>query len=365
VPIRFLYTSFCCFYANMVRLSFVAVAFCLASSSVALSPLAEGELALGVVEGFVSDSLDLTACISSIGVGVAGEVVTAEKEITAGFSHLNMSEIESGLLAVQQAMKKIPAAEASCKKVLHDVEAIVVQIKKLHGPEAMLDQIVHNLLTDGTKIFNEISKMANWMQLGGYMDAGQQLGMALRKTLVGETAPNPPNGSTPSPPRPKGSWKLVALGAAVGFVSDDWSFVGCGMGAKDVFSGLPQAGKDFIQGLKHLNMTEIAAGIKLIQAAIKAAPGAEATCKAMMHQVEATINVIKQYHGLEDAIDHIVHNVLSDAEMIFAELSQMEANGKDGDYMNAGVQMGMAFRRMLVGEPPKASAQLSDNLLVV
>jgi hypothetical protein len=333
----------------MAKLTLAIVVFCQASSvATALPPKDEAELAGGVIEGFVSDNYDLSQC----GIPIK-ELGDGGKEIIQGLSHFNMTKVSYGIdLIVEAIYDSVPDADARCKKVKHDVESIIGEVRKLHGPEDAIAHMVHNLLTDGVKIFGEISQMAHLIKDGAPFDAGMQMGMALRRTLVGESAPNPPNGSTPIPPAPKGSWKLVAVGAAVGLVSDDWIFLACGMGAKDVFENLPDAGKDLIQGLLHFNMTEVSDGIDLIVEAIyDAAPVAEARCKAMLHDVEATIDVIKQYHGVGDAIDHVVHNVLSDGEKIFRELSEMEGNADDHDYIHAGVQMGMALRRMLVGEP--------------
>merc|ERR1719359_2337391 len=123
--------------------------------------------------------------------------------------------------------------------------------------------------------------------------------MAVRRMLVGESAPNPPNGTTPAPtPAPAGTWKFVAVGAAVGFVSDDWAFTACGLEMATLFSGpssLPQAGKDLFHGLKDFNVTEIEDAVKEAQKAIEEIPQADARCEVVMRDVESIMAVIKQY----------------------------------------------------------------------
>merc|ERR1719183_2565727 len=174
-------------------------------------------------------------------------------------------------------------------------------IKEYDGVEDAVSHVVHNLLTDGQKIFEELSQMEYYGT--DYVNAGVQLGMALRRTLVGEAAPNPPNGTTPAPkPGPKGSWKVLAMGVAVGFVSDDFVFTACGYEMATLFSGpssLVQAGEDFFHGLKDFNLTQIEAAAQEAQKAIKEIPQAKAECMIVLHDVGSIMGVLKQYHGPE------------------------------------------------------------------
>jgi len=194
------------------------------------------------------------------------------------------------------------------------------------------------------------------------MTSGEHLGMALRRMLVGEL-----NGTTPLPPAPPHSMEPLLIGMAEGFISDSPDVMACGMSLMGEASDMKTAMGDLKKGITGLNLTEIKAGLQEIKTAIDGAPAAKATCNVVRKDVTSIIKAMKQIKGPKDLVIHIVDHMFDDGENIFAELSAAIKAYKTGwDFMTAGQQLGMAFRRMLVGEVNAASTtSASPSSLVV
>merc|ERR1712039_682156 len=120
---------------------------------------------------------------------------------------------------------------------------------------------------------------------------------------------------------------------------------------------------DFEQGIRHLNSTDMEAAIKEFEAAVKRGASVKATCataaKETVQDVEAIVRVLKSRKGPKDIILHSIDNLFDDGEKIFGELSAAGKVYKTADYMGSGRQLGMALRRILVGELPAAIAEAS------
>merc|ERR1712087_1039580 len=68
-----------------------------------------------------------------------------------------------------------------------------------------------------------------------------------------------------------------------------------------------------------------------------------------MGNVKAIISAILKFKGPKDAVIHIVDNLFADGETIFEELGEAGKEYKEAKYMGSGHNLGMAFRRILVG----------------
>jgi len=112
-----------------------------------------------------------------------------------------------------------------------------------------------------------------------------------------------------------------------------------------------QALADIEMGIKHRNLTDIEEALEELEAAIKGAPGTLTTCKKLETDVKSIVKALKQIRGPKDLFVHVVNNLLNDGDNIFGKLVAADHAYKTGwDYMTCGQQLGMALRRMLVGE---------------
>jgi len=151
-----------------------------------MPPSALEPLAVGMASGFISDSPDVMAC----GISVMGEVndlKTVVDDVKKGIMSRNMSEIEDALHEFKAAIDGSKAAKTTCKVVGADVTAIIQALRQIHGPKDLVIHIVDNLFDDGEPIFGELASAERAYKTGwDFMTAGQELGKAFRRMLVGE-----------------------------------------------------------------------------------------------------------------------------------------------------------------------------------
>jgi hypothetical protein len=337
----------------------------LVSADVGRMPISVLEpLLIGAAAGFISDSPDVMAC----GMAVMGEVSdlkTAMEDLKKGIKGLNMTEIEAALNEVKAAVDAAPSAKTACKVVGADVKAIIGAIKQVpHQPKDLVILILSNFFDDGDKIFGELALSEKAYKTGrDYMTAGQNLGMSLRRMLVGEL-----NGTKPLPPLPHSALEPLAIGMASGFISDSPDVMACGMAVMGEVTDLKTSMEDLTKGIKGLNMTEIEAALNEVKAAVHGSKAAKTTCKVVGADVKAIVQALKQIHGPKDLVIHIVDNFFGDGEPIFGGLAAAERAYKTGwDFMTAGQELGKVFRRMLVGEinaASKTAAPHSADIIV-
>merc|ERR1712061_848411 len=119
--------------------------------------------------------------------------------------------------------------------------------------------------------------------------------------LIGE------GGDAPPPPHPiPGERKALLAGVAVGFISDNSNFLECSRALRTESQDFGKAIKDFVQGIRHLNSTDMEAAIKEFEAAVKGSASVKATCataaKETVQDVEAIVRVLKSRKGPKDII---------------------------------------------------------------
>merc|ERR1712241_1111428 len=186
--------------------------------------------------------------------------------------------------------------------------------------------------------------------MGGrdYMTAGQQLGMSVRRMIIGEGGSSP----TPSPAPPAAKLEMFE-GVAIGFISDNLDFSHCSMDVRKESEQFAHAVKDFEHGLRHLDLTELKEAVNEFEVFVKGAASTRETCKsavvAVENDVKAIVSALKSIHGPEDLVLKIVDHIFEDSEDIFGELSAASKAYRLAEYVGSGRQLGMAFRRMLVG----------------
>jgi hypothetical protein len=337
-----------------------------AHNEVALPPGSLEPLAIGFAQGFVSDNPDLQMCGMAV-MSEVGEFKQAKTDLVKGIRTLNVTLVEVSLKEFSAAIHDIPEAEAPCKRIVADIMALLHAFKKIHGPEDLIIQVLHHLFGDGELIFGEISAAEHAFKTGwDFMTAGQQLGEAIRRILIGELPPM----TTPAPvPPSRHDVMHMAVGVAVGFVSDSPELLKCGADLAVEGGDFEQAVMDLKQGIMHLNMTDIKEAIQNIEAAVKEASVAKPDCKAAGEvakaDVKAIVEAIKKIHGIEGLIDNIVHNLFADGEIIFGELAAAEHAHRTKDAIGSGRQLGMALRRCLVGAAhPNSTATAAVTILV-
>lgn len=340
-------------------LSFVAlqcVAF--AAAEVAMPPNASTPLAMGLVEGFISDSCTDVATCGNDFVTDFDTFKQAVEHLEGALKSMNLTEVEAAIHEFSDGVRAIPRDRAACKPLKADLKALVVALKKIHGPKDVILHILDNLVGDGEKIFDKLAAADKaYKTAGDYMTAGQNLGMAFRRMLLGELNATEP----PTPPIP-GCKDAIAEGLATGFVSDSPLFVNCSKMLKHNAVELKQAKKDLAEGISSRNLTEVEGAVHEIFAIIREGREEIPTCKASLKTTEMDIKIIvdglKKIHGPKDLLHHLMANLLDDGVKIFDELGAAADSHKNKQCMDAGRHMGMAFRRVLVGEASPSATVL-------
>merc|ERR1740121_867186 len=182
----------------------------------------------------------------------------AVKDLRGGLMHFNATEIEAALREFEHSIDNIPTTEKRCKTVVSDLKSLMHALRQIKGPRDLVHRVVNHLFDDSDKIFGELSAADKAYKTGwDYMTAGQQMGMSMRRMLIGE------GGDAPPPPHPiPGERKTLLAGVAVGFISDNSNFLDCSRAIRTESQDFGTALKDFEQGIRHLNSTDMQAAIK-------------------------------------------------------------------------------------------------------
>lgn len=331
----------------------IAVAVSLVASvaaDVSLPPASIKPLAVGIASGFVSDTPVLQMC----GMQVAGEAAQFKTSLedlkNAIKMPLNVTEIQQAIKEINEAVKAVPDVKSACQPLKSALVDLGAQLRDLHGPKDLMIHILDHLEQDGEKIFGEISDASKaWKTGWDYMTAGQNLGMAFRRMLVGEMN----NTIVPRTPIP-GCRKSIEEGMAIGFVSASVDFTKCEADAKTDAADLKKALADLTDALKHANLTAASEAAKAILHAREDAKNTKEECKEAAKSGEQNMKQIiaklMAMHGLKDLAQHMFENLLSDTENINGDLAKAAVAYKSKDCKGAGRELGMAFRKILVGE---------------
>lgn len=144
------------------------------------------QLLAGVMVGFVSDDVG-TSLACAVDVKRAGiPVVSSARDLERAWRDKNFTALGDVLNALADAMDAAPNVRRSCDLSLKRLEAVLKALRKLHEPE----DLIANLLKDGDKIFSMMAHADQVYLENQFQNAGEQLGMALRRALIGEARPN-------------------------------------------------------------------------------------------------------------------------------------------------------------------------------
>merc|ERR1712194_948045 len=112
-----------------------------------------------------------------------------------GLKHLNLTEIEDAIKEFEVFVKGAAPTKATCAAAVSAVEAdvktIIAALKSVHGIKGLIFKLIDNFFGDGDEIFGELSAAAKAYRLAQYVGSGRELGMALRRMLVGKVSPSP------------------------------------------------------------------------------------------------------------------------------------------------------------------------------
>lgn len=318
-------------------LSVSALTFIGAAGHSGRSPEDTNQVLVGAVIGFVSDNETQTfQCVGSLledGTDVSGAVGDLRK----GLSSRNLTEISEAVASISDLLNNREGTKDNCAVDEDHVKIVLEALKKYHNPKALISHVVGEFVNDGDNIFGKMA-LADHDYLGGdHFNAGANLGMALRKTLVGEFNAEPVEMT---------EWQLLLAGLPVGFLSDDAHLVQCGFGIISGFGDLKTGAQDLEQGLKEKNFTQITNSLDELSAGVKAALSDKPVCKVDEAHFKSIMSAVKQNHSKQDIVSHLV----GDGENIFTDLAQADTAYLSGDALGAGIHIGMAFRRVLVAE---------------
>jgi len=320
----------------MARRLLSVSAFSLISAS-AHTTSEPSQVLVGAVIGFVSDNETQTfQCVGSL-LQDGTDVSDALADVKHGLKSRNLTELADAVKSVSDLLSHKASTKEKCAVDEEHLNIVLEALKKYHNPKALISHIVGEFVNDGENIFGKMA-VADHDYLGGdKFNAGAQLGMALRKTLVGEFNADQVDMT---------EWQLLLAGLPVGFLSDDAHLVQCGLGMISGFGDLKTGAQDLEQGLKENNATKVADGINEMMAAVKQAPGDDATCKVDEAHFKSIMSAFEKNHSRQDIVAHMV----GDGENIFTDLAQADTAYLSGDALGAGIHIGMAFRRVLVAE---------------
>jgi hypothetical protein len=352
----------------MARLALVALALGLVAAEP--NPLIEvrptvnfKQLAVGIASGFISDKQVLMMCA----MGAADEVaqfkialVNLEKAVTT--MPVNITKIEMAVDGVEEAAQAIPIFSDACKPLGAALQDLHRAFRRLHGPPNTMVDVLDHLVDGGDMIYAELAEADKYYKSGlNYISAGENLGMAFRRMLVGElNSSSVPHDVSPA------CGDDIAEGMGVGFLSDSLEFANCSMHMKADEKDAFYAFLKLQDALVHMDGERIEKAVEGLDSVMEKAMGTKQECKDAIDAAEDNMYEIqkelKGLHGPGDLAMHMLHNLMTDNQNISAELAKAAEAHKKRDCMAAGREMGMAFRRTLVGE---THARMTDSLVLV
>jgi hypothetical protein len=300
-------------------------------------PQDTNQVLVGAVIGFVSDNETQTfQCVGSLledGTDVSGAVGDLRK----GLATRNVTEISQGVSAISDLLNNKEGTKENCAVDADHVGIVLKALKAYHNPKKLISHVVTEFVNDGDNIFGKMA-LADHDWLGGdHFNAGANLGMALRRSLVGEFNAQPVDMT---------EWQLLLAGLPVGFLSDDAHLVQCGFGMISGFGDLKTGAQGLEQGLKEKNMTKITDSLNELTDGWQKALNDKTTCKVDEAHFKSIMSAFEKNHSRQDIVSHLV----GDGENIFTDLAQADTAYLSGDALGAGIHIGMAFRRVLVAE---------------
>jgi len=163
------------------------VLFALAAT-VAASPsapsLKPGKIAEGFLEGFLSDQPDLKSC-------VGGSSLTLE-DVEEALGDIRQLHVVKGLRRLAEALNGIPVAMKECRATAADVRDTIHTLTTLGGPVQLALHSSADALTYFGDVLEELKAATNGCGDGQYEYCGKELGLALRRIIVGKASTHEP-----------------------------------------------------------------------------------------------------------------------------------------------------------------------------
>lgn len=135
------------------------------------------------MEGFLSDQPDLKSCI--------GDSDLAMVDVVEGFQDIlkrDLPDMADGLRKIADALDALPGAMKACNASESDIKDIVNVLKSIKGLKDLATHVVDDLRVNFKDILSEFEVAVNGYQHEQYESCGKQLGMALRRIVVGTSS---------------------------------------------------------------------------------------------------------------------------------------------------------------------------------
>jgi len=262
-----------------------------------------------------------------------------------GHARKGLGELAAALEVVHDALRHCKAAEDSLEKV---AEAIAIFKHPMHFAYT----IYKHIMVNGVNIIKELKTARSDWKKDEYKDFGYQFGVIAHQILVGKS-------STPPDSEP-------AVVDALTFRASDALKLIVGV-EKGFFEGNvkmePECIADEKELAKHVNkafalfgkMTQedAAQGLKELSEAMEIVQKAEIECKAEAKHLEKLERAIAMMKDPKTFVWTIYRNILVNGVELFHKLKAAEDDWNESEYEECGVQFGLMYSQVLIGDPDK------------
>lgn len=305
-------------------------------------------VAEGVIEGIglAEKWDDVAPCISSTEDAVQN-IITAIQY----FEKQDSIDVVRGLAALGKALKDLPTALKSCGAVIHDVDMLMHSLSAIASPTSFFFHAFKNLLVNGVDIYHEVytavedAKAQNWEQFG------VNVGKALAQIFLYGTV-HTQNVAGPA------TDILLFLEGVVEGVSTDANFsdfATCLADANTIAQEVDQAINDFVA-----QTTEsVIAGVKILGTALEALPAAIKDCESSFGELKDLIAAIEQLKDPRTLVYRISRSLILNGNEIWDEISATVADFKDGNYKDAGKNVGTILATLINPHQRKLGASFA------
>jgi cathepsin F len=163
----------------MAKLLLLSFAVCSQIAVASFPAKVAGEIAAGVVEGFIGTK-DVQDCIQKT-VTEVGELEEAVQDLR----NKTAPSVLKGLKLLVQAFQSLPADLRACKAVEADVKELINAFKQMSSPQAFAYHVGKDIVVNHADIFHEIETAISDYDAQKWLDFGIQVGTALHKLIIG------------------------------------------------------------------------------------------------------------------------------------------------------------------------------------
>eukprot|EP00388_Colpodella_angusta_P009701 GDKJ01025674.1.p1 GENE.GDKJ01025674.1~~GDKJ01025674.1.p1 ORF type:complete len:882 (-),score=268.10 GDKJ01025674.1:304-2949(-) len=141
------------------------------------------DVAIGLVEGFISEYKDLKLCVQDLQTLVP-HLAPIVKKLS---EHKSITDVKEALKALADLFKtEVLPAMKECKGAAEDIKALIDAFNKISNPKSFIFEMGRHIIVNGKDIIHEISNLISAFKTQDYRSVGFNIGLMVKQIVIGE-----------------------------------------------------------------------------------------------------------------------------------------------------------------------------------